>query len=388
MASGFIRQKKLKSGQSRYEVVVNIGPDPLTGKRRQRTKLFERKRDAQTHLNKWVVALNEGTAVDRSKQTVADILRYFLETDCHHVKPHTLECYERTVRVHLIPALGNIPVQKLTPAMLQEFYSDKINAGTGDRVMQLCHQRLSQALKLAVRLGLVARNVCTAVRVPKRESMPKAIWTEDEMRRFERAGRASCYGPIWTVATATGMRRGELLGLTWTAVDLANATIYVKQSVGPEHGRPTIHTPKTPTSHRAVPVHPFVIEQLRQHKKRQSERRLAAGAAWGDNDLVFCSEMGTPIWPDNLRRDFLRWVKRAGVPNVSIHGIRHSFISHALARGESVKLVAEIVGQKDAAVTLNIYAHTLPGHAHALATRSGESLFTDNLVTADEAARG
>ena len=123
--------------------------------------------------------------VDRSRQTVAELLRYWLETYArHHVRPGTLEGYGYTINGHIIPALGAVPVQRLTAQQLQQFYSDKIRAGCSPRTVQLCHLRLKQALRMAVEQGLVARNVAEAVRPPRVERREMRTWTAAQAQQF------------------------------------------------------------------------------------------------------------------------------------------------------------------------------------------------------------
>ena len=156
MAQGSIR-KHVREGGVRYEVVVDLGKDPVTNKRRQRTKTFKTKKEAQAYLVAWRVEIDRGVAVDRSQQTVAQMMEYWLQTHVRpRLRPKTVYDYEQTITKHILPALGPIPVQKLGPDVLQQFYSDKLAAGCGVRTIRLCHLHLSQALKQAVRLGLVA----------------------------------------------------------------------------------------------------------------------------------------------------------------------------------------------------------------------------------------
>jgi integrase len=168
---------------------------------------------------------------------VGELLDYWLQTYArHHVRPKSYEDYERTIRVHLKPGLGAIPVQKLKPEHLQTFYSDKLNAGCGKRTVELCHMRLSQALKMAMELGLVARNVAQVVRPPRARAREMQTWDTTQVQRFHQAAVQSPYGPVWAVVLATGMRRGEVLGLRWQDVDFERREIHVRQSVTPVGG--------------------------------------------------------------------------------------------------------------------------------------------------------
>ena len=133
MARGSIKKEEREDGP-RYMLTVDFGKDPLTGKRRQRGFTYKTKREAERGRTKKLGEIDKGTAVDRSNQTVAELLDYWLQTHArHHVRPKTYECYEQTIRVHLKPGLGAIPVQKLTPKQVQQFYADKLDTGCGKR---------------------------------------------------------------------------------------------------------------------------------------------------------------------------------------------------------------------------------------------------------------
>jgi integrase len=357
MAKGSLFKEVAKDGTVSWRVRVDM-VDPVTGKRRQPQRTFKTKREAERGLAQWLVEIERGTAVNASKMTVAELLRDWLATYAqHHVRPTTLDDYEVTIRVQLIPGLGSIPIQKLTPAHLQRFYADKLEAGHSPRVVQLCHRRLSQALDYALTLGLVARNVADAVTPPRVERKEMLTWSVAQVRTFLAVADQSTYGPVWLVLLGTGMRRGEVLGLRWEDVDWDRGTLRVAQSVLPYKGIGYIQEPKSPGAWRTVPVDPVIMTALREHKGRQNERRLALGSAWRDHDLVFAAANGNPINPDNLRRDYNRLVKRAGVPRIRIHDQRHTHVTLALQAGAPMGAISKRVGHSRTSVTMDLYAH-------------------------------
>lgn len=359
MATGSVRKRR-RGTVTFWEAVVDLGPDPATGKRRQRTKSYPTQREAKAGLAARLSELARGTEVGRSRQTVADVLLFWLETYARpRVRPTTLDAYRVTIHHHLIPALGAIPVQRLTPAHLQQFYAAKAAAGAGPRVVQVCHRRLSQALALAQALDLVPRNVAQAVSPPPVPPPNLTIWSPEEAQRFLSVAGASAYGPIWLVLATTFMRRGEALGLRWTDVDWEARVLHIRQTVTTVRGHSLIQPPKTPRSVRVIPVPAFVLDALREHRARQNGRRLALGADWHDDDLVFASEVGTPIGARNLARQLEALVRKAGVPRIRIHDIRHTVISHAIAAGAPVNVVAEMAGHADMRITLEVYAHVI-----------------------------
>lgn len=358
MASSYIRKRERKTGTV-YEAGLTL-IDPVTGKRRERTQVFRTKREASTALAEWRTDAEKGLLVDRSTRTVAEFLRYWLET---HIKPNKSENtyvnYGYHVNGHLIPGLGGIHLQKLSPLHVQQFYAAKRAAGTGTRTVQMCHLRLSQALKVAVQLGLVPRNVCDVVAAPKHTYKTKQIWTPDEIQRFVATAAQSHYGPIWFLIATTGMRRGEALGLRWRDVDWINTTMAIQQANVMISGRMRRSAPKGSSSRRAIPISPDIMELLREHKVRQNERRLQLGDVWADNDLVFPSEVGTPVMASNLIREYRALTERAGVPYITIHGIRHTFATLAITSGEDVKTLSDILGHSKTSITTDIYGHVM-----------------------------
>jgi integrase len=213
----------------------------------------------------------------------------------------------------------------------------------------------------------------TPPRVRHREM---TTWDADQARRFLAvASTGSAYGPIWMVALATGMRRGELLGLRWQDVDLERGIVHVRQSAGRVRGKMVLSQPKSRAGKRVIPLQAAVVAALRDHKVRQNERRLTLGAAWEDHDLVFAAASGRPINPSNLRRDFVTLAKRAGVPMIRIHDQRHTYATLGLSSGASLKALSESMGHAQTSITINTYAHALPHQRREVADKVGDVLF-------------
>ncbi len=246
----------------------------------------------------------------------------------------------------------------------------------GRRPVRGCSRLRSRSgHRQATRLGLVARNVVNLVSPPKGQPKEMKVWTDEQAQAFLTVASESIYSPIWILALATGMRRGELLGLRWQDVDLERRTLQVRQTVGSLRGRIEFKPPKTKSSMRTVSLPEEVVAVLREHRRRQNERRLGLGDAWNDHDLVLMVSNGNPIHPDNIRHDFERLVRKAGVPMIRVHDQGHTYVTLGLAAGVNIKALSEAVGRRDIAITLGIYGHVLAEQRVEVADKMGAVLF-------------
>lgn len=343
-----------------WTFVIDVGRDEKNKRVQKWRRGFATKKAAEEAMQFELHERRSNTYIEKSVETVAQLLERWLETVARHkVKPTTLEDYRATIRKHLIPALGHVPVQALTSAMVQRFYSEKIDAGIGARTVQLCHLRLSQALTLAEREGIMNRNVCAVTEPPSAKAKRGRTWTAEEARRFLASANDDTLSPFWLLALATGLRRGELIGVRWQDIDLDRGTLSVKQTVRVLKGAPHIQTPKTEAAFRTVKLSPEAVTALNDHRKSWLTRKLAA-REWDDGDLVFCTNGGKPLNPNNLYRNYDAIVAKAGVPRIRIHDLRHTHATLLLAAGTPIRAVSERLGHAKTSITLDTYAHVLP----------------------------
>jgi integrase len=378
MASVSIVKRTRANGKPAWEVVVTR-PDPVTGKPKQTTQTFDRERDAKKSKAEILVGLSRGEWVARSDETVADVLLHWLEHDAKHgVREATYVSYKLIVEKHLLPGLGSIPVQKLTPDLVRTFYSKKLGDGASVRTVRFCHLHLGQALEVALRDGKVTRKVTDAVNPPRQVRKEMVIWSPAETQRFLEVAVGSSYGPIWLVIAGTGMRRGEALGLRWKDIDWERGVIHVRQQVQPIDGKTKI-VPYTKDGRggKSVPVPPALIEALRRHKDQLELLKTVKGEKWQENGLVFPSAVGTPIGPRNLERDFYTLRERAGVPKVRVHDIRHTVATHLIEAGVDIKAVSQHLGHKGVSITREVYQHITEGQRRGVADAIGSIILGD-----------
>jgi integrase len=353
-----------------YTYWLDIGPDPVTGKRRQRTKGgFRTKRECQAALNAAISAVQGGTFVEPSGRTVRSFLldEWLPAVQMANLRPATWENYRIHVQAHIAPALGTVELQRLSPAQLNGFYRHLLTEGGKDgrglasKTVRNIHNILHRALKDAVRWGFLVRNVADAADPPKGKSAEMRVWSPDQLRVFLEWVREDDLYAAWLLVTTTGMRRGELAGLRWADVDLDAGRLSVRQPRVVVANVPQPSEPKTTRGRRSLALDPVTVAALRRHRTRQHEHRLLLGGRYQDSGLVFTWPDGSPIHPLRFSRWFERHARRAGLPRIRLHDLRRSYASAALAAGVPAKVISERLGHATIAVTMDIYSHVLPG---------------------------
>jgi integrase len=311
------------------------------------------------------VALNEqkqGILATGPQQTVRQFLEQWLE-EVHKqsLRPSTYKAYRMYLDKRIFPILGYLQLQKLTPQHVQSFYNRKLQEGLSAKSIRNTHGLLHRALDKAVQWGLVPRNVCDAVSLPKQTRHEIQPLTEKQARQLLIAARGHSLEGLLIVAVTTGMREGELLALRWRDINFDNRSLHIQRSMGYIPGKGYLEfEPKTPRGRRKIVLSPFVCEALKQHRTRQLEIRLKGGERWQDRDLVFCNIYGGYLDPSHLRQRFDKLLKEAGLPDVRFHDLRHSAATILLSIGVPAKVVQEILGHSQISMTMDTYSHVLP----------------------------
>jgi len=366
-----------------YLVRVELARDPVTGNRKQRAESFATMKAAETARVKWLSEIENGTAIDTSKMTTGEYLAHWLETYAKtNTRPTTYASYEIYAKTHLIPALGAIPLQRLAPAHLHALYAEKLIGGRKDgkagglspRSVRYLHSIIREALQHAFQLNMVVRNVADAVQAPRVTRPPVKVWSAAEAGRFLAGAEGSAYAPVWRVLLTTGMRRGEVLGLRWQDCDLSRGIIAVRQTLVDVQGKVSFGEPKTKSGRRTITLDPATLAALKEHRTRQLEQRLAIGPQWTDYDLVFTGLNGNWIHPRNLARAFGLLVKKATLPYIPLHGLRHTSATLLLTQNIHPKVVSERLGHSSIGITLDTYSHVLPSMQREAADAIGLAL--------------
>ena len=305
--------------------------------------------------------LKAGLPVHVEKQTVGQFLDRWLETVKPSVRPRTFQSYEILVKRHIVPELGRWKLDKLTPQHVQGALVRKSASGLSAQTVRHVRAILRIALNQAIKWGLVARNAASLAVAPKLVRKRFQSLSPEQARQLLDTAKGDRLEAIYSVALSLGLRMGEVLGLRWQDVDLDGATLTVNQAIYRIASKGlVVAEPKTHRSRRALFLPDGVLRALRAHRLRQLQQRLAAGSRWQDGGLVFTSGIGTPFEPRNLFRNFKTLLRKAGLPDIRFHDLRHSAASLLLAQGVPMRAVMEMLGHSNIGTTADIYSHVMP----------------------------
>jgi integrase len=333
--------------------------------RKQHTKGgFRTKKDAQQFLNETMATIQAGTFTQPTRVTFGEFLtERWLPTRRMAVRESTYASYRGMVERHVIPALGHVPIQQISPDHLDRFYADLVAKELATKTVRNVHVLVHRALRDAVRKNLVPRNVADAADPPKlnranRDEMK--TWTPEQLRAFFEGIADHRLAAAYVLAATTGMRRGEVLGVRWRDVDFAARRLHVQQTVLSVEYKLTIGRPKTVRGERKIALDPETIRILTEHRAAQHRERALLGDGYIDNGLVFAREDGNPIHPDYFSQTFNRTVRRLKLPRIRLHDLRHTHATLGLAAGVHVKVMSDRLGHATTAFTQDVYIHAIP----------------------------
>ena len=313
--------------------------------------------EAVKKMNAALHDLGKGIPLLDERQTVRDYLTNWYEGMKTQIRPSTYRRYGDFVN-HIQPVLGRYALAKLTPQQLQVFYNKKLAEGLSPTTVHAIHAMLHRALEDALQMGLVNRNVSEMLKPPRRGNREMMTLSVLEMQRFLEVVRNDRFFALYVLALSTGMREGELLGLRWQDVDLARRTVQVRMNVAEiARKRFALAETKTVYSRRNVALTQAAVDALAEHWQKQQLQPTAINMG-----LVFPSETGGIMIPHNItKRSFKRYLVKAGLSrDIRFHDLRHTAATLLLASGVNVKVVSEMLGHSNVAITLRIYAHVLP----------------------------
>jgi integrase len=356
--SGVVRRDEQRGT---WFFIVDV-PSPDGQRRQMKRRGFRTKKIAEDELNKIRDNVTRGLHVDPNTVTVREYLTgTWLPSLATTVRPSTRDTYERLVRVHIFPALGGVKLQKLERVRVRRWVdhlAERMSAKSARNV----HGILTKALNDAVDLGLVGRNVAAKITLPRVERGAPRAWSAAQVGTFLDAVAGERLYPLWRLLATTGCRRGEAVGLRWADVNLDAGTATITHQRTMAGGRVVEGSPKTRAGARTVALDPGTVAALKAWRAQQSAERLAMGAGWPDNGLVFTHADGGGLWPQMVTARFKSIAIELDLPLIGVHGLRHSAATWMIGAGVSPKLVQQRLGHADVSVTLGLYSHVMPGH--------------------------
>ena len=370
---GSIRKRK----DGRWEGRYTAGHDPETGKPVYRNVLGKTQSEVKEKLK---TAIQETQSLDFSKTgqyTVGQWMDVWYENYAKiKVRPSSHQTYKGYIENHIKPNIGDIPLEKLTTLELQRLYKTLLTKGRVDRLeskgqprglspktVRNIHQILSSALKLAQEQRLILTNPAEGCALPKTEHREMKTLPMEQLQSFLREAKDSGVFALYYLELATGLRRGELLGLKWEDIDLEHGDLRVRRQIARINGKVVEAPLKTKNAYRTLPLAEDTISILNGQKKKV-----------GSSPWVFPSATGGPISPDSVLHMLHRVLKRAGLPQVRFHDLRHTFATLALQNGVDIKTVSGMLGHFSAGFTLDTYAHVTTSAQKAAANTMGKLL--------------
>ena len=363
--SGTIRKKTvMRNGQpyTYWEARITIGRDPGTGKQIQKSFTGKTQKEVREKMQSVAVAVNEKTYIEPSKLTLGQWLDIWVAEYLGDIKPLTLASYKRTAKNHIKPALGAIKLQALSAHEIQGMYNA---AQRGDKplapkTIKNLHGVMHKALQQAVELGYIKFNPADACKLPRAEKRDIKPLDEQQIKAFLQVISGHKFEYLYLVTLFTGMREGEVLGLTWDCVDFKTGTVLINKQLiknRDEAGEFELASTKNGKGRKITPA-PFVMRILKDQQQKQLEERFRAQGAWSNDwNLVFTDELGRHLSAVTVYNNFKRLAKQAGFPEARFHDLRHSYAVAALQSGDDIKTVQENLGHHAAAFTLDVYGH-------------------------------
>jgi integrase len=366
---GTISRRKDGRWEGRYYVPTEDGPKRKVIYGKTRAEVSEK-------LTKALSDRANGIVYDNENITIGEYLDVWLKGSVYgSVRQSTYDRDTNLVNNHIKPVLGSLKLKKLNSAHVQNFYRNRLDTGLSASTVRKIHDILRRGLAQAVDWHLTQRNVADVVKPPR--PVPKEIvaLSTDETRRLLDVAAEDRLEALYVLAVHTGMRQGEMLALRWQDVDIENAVLSVRRTLTRRGGKVAFGEPKTKKSRRSIRLTLQAVDALRAHLERQLRDMEILGDHYQDQGLIFTTDTGAPINPSNLRqRSFTPLLKRAGLPHMRFHDLRHTCATLLLSRGVHPKFVQELLGHATIAITLDTYSHVIPSMGDATAKAMEDAL--------------
>jgi len=343
-----------------------------TEERRRETKSgFATQKECQAAMNKLLVAVEQHNYTAPTKASVKEYLKKeWLPAVKATIRPSTYNSYVQHVDCHIVPHIGTVKLQRLSGSQVNALYAKLAETGKKDGKKGLSpmtihhvHACLHKACKDAVRWGHISRNPLDAADPPRKKgdgTKEMRTWTKEQLKAFLESVADERLSPLWHTIAMTGMRRGEAIGLRWSDVDLENGRLSVRRALIPSGRKVIVSEPKTIKGRRVIAIDPGTVEVLKAQAARQLDEQREWDEAWVETGLVFTHESGEALDPESVSRYWRQAVKKAMLPTIRLHDLRHTHATLALQAGIHPKVVSERLGHATISITLDTYSHAIP----------------------------
>lgn len=356
---GTIRQRPDGTWESR----ITLGTNPGTGKPLRKSFYGKTQKEVRQKMTEALNALDNGTYQPTSKLTVAAWMQEWLDTFCaNKLKPYTVTSYKGIIANHINNHMGAIQIQAVKGSHVQRMYNKMIEGGASPKTVKNVGAVAHKAFSMAVKQGLISVNPCDAAELPHMQQHEIKPLTDADIPAFLEAIEADSMCNIFALCLFAGLREGEALGLSWSAVDFEKRSITICQQLQKEKtkgGQYKIVPFTKSNKPRTITPPPIAFDYLKREQKRQAENRLKAGSLWSNpNNLVFTDETGDNLKIFTFYSHFKKIAASIGRPDARPHDLRHTCATVAISTGSDVKSVQSMLGHATASFTLNVYAHT------------------------------
>lgn len=353
-----------REDRQRYVVELDLGY--VDGRRKRPVRTFKTEKEAIRYLTQARQKLATGEPLADARVRFGDFLDHWLEqvVEPSKRKPATKASYRDNIALHIKPGLGHFRLADLRHEHVLAFLNGKRDKGYSASTMRTFLVIIRQVLDHAVVLERVGRNVAAKVKVPEALHGTRVIaaWTQDDGHRLLTAARETRFYALYVLLAMVGLRRGEVLALSWQDVDLDKGVLRVERQVQRVRGVPEliVGSPKSKSSRRAVSLPPYCLTVLHEHRERQAKERDAAGPEWHDLDLVFPTTHGSYVEPRYLNRHLQALCRRAGLDPAGVHVLRHTAATMAYALGVDWRQIQDMLGHSQLGTTMNLYVDEVP----------------------------
>ncbi|HLZ56781.1 MAG TPA: tyrosine-type recombinase/integrase [Ktedonosporobacter sp.] len=332
------------------------------GKRSHISRYAKDEDEGYTILYQLQQEKRQKTLITGPDQPFKQLLEYWLEK-IHRpsISKSTYVRYRSLLKNDILPSLGQIPLRKLMAEQVEALYAELFEEELSPSSIRMIHTILYQALTYAVKRKYIPQNVCKDIKLPTLTKQEMQTLSKDQALKLLEVVKGHRLEALFLLALITGMRRGELVGLRWKDINLDEGSIQVRRTVDRVPGEGLKESkPKTASGRRKIMLPQVAVDALKEHRAHQEEIRAKAGSVWREQDIVFCNALGGFLDPRNLLRTFSSLLKKADLPHIRFHDLRHSAATLLLTMGVHPKVVQEILGHSNIAITLGTYSHVLP----------------------------